>query len=243
MRYLLVVLAVVSLLSIGRSGLADTLELADGSLVEGRYVTSNDDYFIFEAGGELKAFAVDDVAALYLSEGVAKMLTADADAQPAALTVPAGTRLLIAVSDTIDSRRHRAGHRFRGQLQGDLVVNDMTVARHNSYVFGQVSEGRQSGRIAGRSELAIEFIDIMIDGRLFPIATTGLTAESDQTAMQSVGTTARGAAIGALIGGRSGARTGAAVGAGAAILTQGETVYIPRGTLVETTLASPLIVQ
>ena len=32
-------------------------------------------------------------------------------------------------------------------------------------------------------------------------------------------------------------------GAGAAILTQGETVYIPRGTLVETTLSAPLIVQ
>ena len=243
MRYLLVVLSVVWLLSIGRSGLADTLELADGSLVEGRYVTSNGDYFIFEAGGELEAFPVEQVAILYLSEGVTKMLTADADAQPIEVTVPAGTRLLIAVSDTIDSRRHRAGHRFRGQLQGDLVVNGTTVARHNSYVFGQVSEGRQSGRIVGQSELAIEFIDIMIDGRLFPIATTGLTAESDQTAMRSVGTIARGSAIGGLIGGRSGLRTGAAVGAGAAILTQGETVYIPRGTLVETTLASPLTVQ
>ncbi len=243
MRYLLVVLTVVSLLSISRIGLADTLELADGSLVEGRYVTSNDDYFIFEAGGELKAFPVEDVAVLYLSEGVEKMLTADNDAQPVELTVPVGTRLLIAVSDTIDSRRHRAGHRFRGQLQGDLVVNGATVVRHNSYVFGQITEGRQSRRIAGQSELQIEFIDIMIDGRLYPIATTGLSAQSDQTALKSVGTTARGAAIGALIGGRSGARTGAAVGAGAAILTQGEAVYIPRGTLVETTLASPLTVQ
>ena len=26
---------------------ADTLELVDGTLVEGRYVTSNEDYFIF----------------------------------------------------------------------------------------------------------------------------------------------------------------------------------------------------
>ena len=49
------------------------------------------------------------------------------------------------------------------------------------------------------------------------------------------------AAVGALIGGRSGARTGAAIGAGTAILTQGETVYIPRGTLVETTLSAPLL--
>jgi hypothetical protein len=243
MRYPIILIIMVLTAALCSQVMADTLEMADGSLVEGRYVTSNDDYFIFEVGGDVEAFPVDEVAALYLSEGVEKMLEATEETAPAAVTIPEGTRLLIAMSDTVDSNRHRAGHRFRGQLQGDIVVDGNTIVKHNSYVFGTVTEGSQSRRIAGRSELQIEFVDMMVEGQLFPITTTGLKAESDQTALQSVGQTARGAAVGALIGGRSGARTGAAIGAGAAILTQGETVYIPRGTLVETTLSAPLIVQ
>lgn len=122
MRILIVTLAIVLLAGICDPVIADTLELADGSLVEGRYVTSNESYFIFDAGGELKAFPVDEVAALYLSNGVEAALSADAVPKPAALTIPAGTRMLITMSETIDSSRHRAGHRFRGQLEGDLVV-------------------------------------------------------------------------------------------------------------------------
>lgn len=118
-----------------------------------------------------------------------------------------------------------------------------TVVRHGSYVFGQITDDRQSGRLAGRSELQVEFTDIMINGQIFPFATTGLEATGDSTVAQTAGQTARGAAIGALIGGRSGARTGARVGAGVAIVTRGASVNIPRGTLVETTLAEPLTVQ
>ena len=243
MRYSIILITAFLTAALCSQVMADTLELADGSLVEGRYVTSNDDYFIFEVGGDLEAFPVDEVAALYLSEGVEKMLSAVTEPEPSALTVPAGTSMLIAISDTIDSNRHRAGHRFRGQLQGDIRVDGTTVVRHNSYVFGQISEASQSRRVAGRSELQVEFTDVMIDGKLHPISTTGLSAQSDRTAGQSLGRTARGAAVGALLGGRSGARTGAAVGAGAAILTQGATVHIPRGTLVETALAEPLTVQ
>ena len=243
MRYPIILIIMVLTAALCSQVMADTLEMADGSLVEGRYVTSNESYFIFEVGGAIEAFPVADVAALFLSEGVEKMLSATAAQAPAALIVPADTRLLIAMSDTIDSNRHRAGHRFRGQLQGDLVVDGTTVVRHNSYVFGQITDANQARRVAGRSELIVEFTDIMINGQIVPIATTGLEAQSDRTAVQSAGRTARGAAVGALIGGRSGARTGAAIGAGAAILTRGASVNIPRGTLLETTLAAPLTIQ
>ena len=242
MRYLTIFLAAVLALAFTSPLPADTLVLVDGTLLEGRYVTSNQDYFIFEAGGSISVHPVDKVAALLRSEGLEELAQEEAP-EPEILTVPAGTRLMITLSETIDSNRHRAGHRFRGQLEGDLVVEGTTVASRGSYVFGQIDEARQARRVAGRSELSIQFTDIMIDGQIFPITTTGLQAQTGGEAARTVGRTARAAAIGGLIGGSSGARTGAAVGAGASILTSGASINIPVGTLVETTLAAPLTLQ
>jgi hypothetical protein len=83
----------------------------------------------------------------------------------------------------------------------------------------------------------------MIDDQLFPIVTTGLQAQTENTAGQTARRTARGAALGGLIDGSSGARTGAAVGAGISIVTTGNTINIPAGTLVEATLRQPLTLQ
>ena len=93
--------------------------------------------------------------------------------------------------------------------------------------------------MAGSAELTMEFTDIMIDDQLFPIRTTALSAQSGGEAGRTVGRTARAAAVGGLIGGSSGARTGARVGVGASLLTSGASINVPRGTLLETTLAEP----
>ena len=244
MRYLTFLITAVLFVAICATAMADTLELADGTLIEGRYVTSSESYFIFETGGEINAFPVNEVVALYLSAGVEKALDAPPAPQPTALTVPAGTPLMITMSETIDSSRHSAGHRFRAQLLGDIVVQGSSVVQSGSYVFGQITQSSQAGRLAGRSEMAIEFTGIMINGQIFPISTTGIQAQnSTGSGAQTVGRTARAAAVGGLIGGRSGARTGARVGAGASILTGGSSINIPRGTMLETTLATPLSIM
>jgi hypothetical protein len=82
----------------------------------------------------------------------------------------------------------------------------------------------------------------MIDDQLFPITTGDLSAQTGGEGRRTVGRTARAAAVGGLIGGSSGARTGARVGVGASILTGGASVNIPRGTILETTLAAALTV-
>jgi hypothetical protein len=222
---------------------ADTLELVDGTLVEGSFVGGNPASVMFEVAGQVEVFNTSQVVAVWFSAGVDTAI-AVADAPPAAATVvPEGTRLMVRLSETIDSRRHSAGHRFRGQLEGALFVQGVQVAPRGAWVYGRVTQARQSGRVAGSSELALEFTDIMIDNRLFQISTTGLQAQTGNTAGQTVGRTARAAAVGGLIGGSSGARTGAKVGAGASILTSGNTINIPSGTLVEATLRAPLSIQ
>lgn len=222
---------------------ADTLELVDGTLVEGSFVGGNPASVMFEVAGQVEVFNTSRVVAVWFSAGVDTAI-AVAEAPPAAaLVVPEGTRLMVRLSETIDSSRHSAGHRFRGQLEGALVVQGVTVAPRGAWVFGRITQARQSGRATGSSELALEFTDIKIDDRLFAISTTGLEVQTGRTGAQTVGRTARGAAVGGLIGGSSGARTGAAVGAGASLLTQGNTINIPSGTLVDATLLAPLSLQ
>ena len=220
---------------------ADTLELADGTLLEGSFVGSSNGIIMFNSGGEIEAFPESEVVGIFLSAGVATATNLNA-AAASQITVPAGTRLVIRTSDAIDSSSHGAGHRFRGQLEGALVVDGVTVAPRGTFVHGRIASASQAGRAVGSSELTVEFTDIMIDDQLFPISTGGLSAQTGGEAGRTVGRTARAAAVGGLIGGSSGARTGARVGVGASILTSGSSVNIPRGTIVETTLSAALTV-
>ncbi len=221
---------------------ADTLELADGTLLEGDFMGSSNGIIMFDTGDGIEAFPESKVVGIFFSSGVdtaEKLMQANSAGQ---VTVPAGTRLVIRTSDTIDSNQHSAGHRFRGQLEGALVVDGVTVAPRGAVVHGRIAQAQQARRATGSSELTVEFTDIMIDDQLFPISTGDLSAQTDGEAGRTVRRTARAAAVGGLIGGSSGARTGARVGVGASILTSGASVNIPRGTILETTLAAALTV-
>jgi hypothetical protein len=90
--------------------------------------------------------------------------------------------------------------------------------------------------------MTIRLTDLMINDQLFEIATEGLQVQTGNQAADTLGRTARAAAIGGLISGRLGAATGAAVGAGASLLTSGQRINIPAGTIVETRLRVPLTV-
>lgn len=221
---------------------ADTLELANGALLEGKFVGSSNGIIMFDAGGGIEAFPEEEVVGMFFSSGVATAERYQSTA-PATATVQSGTRLVIRTTDDIDSRRHGAGHRFRGQLESALVVDGETVVPRGAFVHGRIAQASQAGRVVGSSELVVEFTDVMINDQLVPIRTGELSAQGAGEAGRTVGRTARSAAIGGLIGGRSGARTGAAVGAGASLVTRGASVNIPRGTIVETRLDTPLTVQ
>jgi len=222
---------------------ADTLELANGTLLEGNFVGSSNGIIMFDTGDGIDAFPESEVVGIFFSSGVdtaEKLIEANNNAGQ--ITLPAGTRLVIRTSDAIDSSRHGAGHRFRGQLEGALVVDGVTAAPRGTFVHGRIAQAQQARRATGSSELTVEFTDIMIHDQLIPISTGGLSAETGGEGRRTVGRTARAAAVGGLIGGSSGARTGARVGVGASILTSGASVNIPRGTILETTLSAALTV-
>jgi len=247
MKRLLHILVALSAFSLANV-LADTLELADGTLLEGDFVGSSNGIVMFNTGDGIEAFPEDEVAGIFLSQGVA---TREAEAPPPPpaqaqapapapratnVTIPSGTRLVLRTSDAIDSRRHQAGHRFRAQLESAIVIDGITAVPRGAFVHGRIAQASQGGRAVGSSSLAIEFTDLMIDDQLFEIATEGMQAQTGNEARRTAGRTARSAVIGGLIGGSSGARTGAAVGVGASILTGGASINVPAGTILETRL-------
>jgi len=238
---------------VAMQAIADTLELDDGTLLEGEFKGSSNGIIMFDTGTGIQAFPEPDVAGIYLDEvdrspkaaapaPAAPKPQASAPPPPKDITLPSGTRMVIRMADSIDTKRHKTGHRFRGQLEGALVVSGVTVAPRGTFVHGRIVQASTGGRAVGSSEMAIEFTDIMIDDQLYEIATTGLQAKTGNEAGKTAGRTARAAVIGGLISGKSGAKTGAAVGLGASILTSGSSINVPAGTIMETTLRTPLTV-
>jgi hypothetical protein len=240
MKKIVLFLSTLFTLAIAGVVSADSIELADGTVLEGDFVGSSNGIIMFDTGEGIEAFPENEVVGVFFSSGVNAM---QQESNASVVTVPAGTRLVIRTTETVDSSRHGAGHRFRGQLEGAIVVDGVQVIPRGTFVHGRVTQSGQSGRLAGSSNLAIEFTDLMIDDVLVPISTSGLQAQGQNEAARTVGRTARAAAIGGLIDGSSGARTGAKVGAGASILTSGSSINVPRGTILEVNLAAPVSIQ
>lgn len=157
-----------------------------------------------------------------------------------AVEVPAGTRIVARTSEAIDSKKHSTGHKFTARLEADLVVNGTVVATRGSTLYGQVTEAKKAGRVVGKGSLQFTFTDIMINNQMKPIVTSGVKAVTSGTGGKTAGTTARAAAIGGLYNGSKGAKDGAKVGLGVSLLTSGNNVNVPSGTLLEFNLQQPL---
>jgi len=254
MKIILSTAVLLSAMAIITPASADVLTLKDGQSITGTLVSRDANGVVFEVAGQQLTFKSENIADISFGDvKAAKAVKNDVPvkteqpvqkAQESAksdksVTVPTGTRLVVRTNGSINSKQHKAGHKFTSRLEADLVVNGTVVAKRGSMIYGVVNEAKRSGRLAGRSSVELKFTDIMIDNQMMPISTSGVKAVTEGTAKNTVGATARAAAIGGLINGSKGARDGAKVGAGVSILTSGNQVNIPSGTMLEFQLTAP----
>jgi hypothetical protein len=156
-------------------------------------------------------------------------------------TVLAGTRILIRMIDSVDSKEQTAGYRFTASLATNLQVGDVVVAPRGTTIYGRLASASSAGRISGSSELTLELTDIVIDGTAYPLITSTYeikgSGKGSNTAKDVIGGTGLGALIGGLAGGGKGAGIGALAGAagGTAIAgsKRGEQLSIPSESLLE----------
>lgn len=179
--------------------------------------------------------------------GVASTTHAAGPPQASSISVPAGTRILVRLAETLSSAQHRSGARFTGRLETNVTVGGIVVAPQGATVHGQVVSAQSAGRMAGGSELALELTDIVINGTAHPIMTTTYQLQGEgqggRTARRVTGGAGLGSVIGALAGGGTGAAIGAAAGAGLGTARsaggRGQQVGLGQGTLLEFRLQHP----
>jgi hypothetical protein len=238
---------------------ADTLELKNGSLIKGKFLGGTDTEISFQVGSTVQKYKVADIVSLkFDSEGTASVpapppqsslpddpgTVAHVEVKPAYITIPAGTRISVRTIYAIDSTYSLVGDRFQASLEEPLTLEGDVVVARDALVYGRLTQSKESGTFAGRSQLRLELTGIVVNGKMISVATgeyevTG-KSRGASTAKRTVGGAALGAIIGAVADGGQGAAIGAGVGAGAGagseIITGGDQVKVPSETLLDFTL-------
>lgn len=240
----------MALLAIGTLALAavpvfaDTLEMKDGRLLNGRFVGGTASQLRFEVNGAVESFGVDQIVALtftrsgnsansysggntdagntYSGQTHVRNNREPMNSVTSAeqrVTIPAGTPLLVRMIDSVDSSKNHVGDKFHASLENDLIVDNLVVARRGTDVYGRLAEAKEAGHVSGSSDLKLELTDIAIDHRSYPVVSGEYEAKGkgrgSNTAKKVGGGAAVGAIIGAIAGGGKGAAIGAGVGGGA----------------------------
>jgi hypothetical protein len=164
------------------------------------------------------------------------------------ITVPAGTRILIRMIDSIDSANQKTGDRFTASLETNLQAEDVVVAPRGSKVHGRLAQASSAGKMSGSSQLTLELTDIVINGTAYPLLTSAYEIKGKGEGKKTAGKIFGGAGLGAIIGGIAGGGAGAAIGAvagaagGTAIAAskKGEQLQIPSESLLEFRLQQPV---
>ncbi len=229
--------------------LADVLLLKDGQTLTGTLISRSADELVFEVSGQQLSFDAQKVQSISFDD--ATPLTNQGNTkktEPKNITdtkttegiLPIGTRVVVKTNKAINSNQHKIGHKFVVRLEANLVSKDIIIAPRGAAIYGEITQAKQSGRLLGKASLQLTITDIMINNQMKPIQTSQIKVLTENTGKSTVNRTARLAAIGGLANGSEGARNMAKVGVGASLLTRGNSINIPAGTLLEFQLAQPL---
>jgi hypothetical protein len=237
-------LASGSLLLLAGIGFADTLELKDGRVLQGKYLGGTQAVLRFQVNGDVQTFPTNDIVALTFTRNSGSTPAPaaapppqeePASAQPPSqaalppatansyaggdLSVPAGQSILVRMIDGVDSSKNHVGDLFHASLETDLNVNGVLVARKGTDVYGRLASSDKGGTFSGKSELQLELTRLVIDGRDYPVVSSDYNvqgkSQGSSAAKKVGGGAVAGAIIGAIAGGGKGAAIGAAAGGGA----------------------------
>jgi hypothetical protein len=238
---------------------AETLALKNGSLIKGKFLGGTDTEISFQVGSTVQKYNVADIVSLkFDSEGSASTpapqpqsslpddpgTVAHVEMKPAYVTIPAGTRIYVRTIETIDSTDSLVGDPFEASLEAPLMLDGHVLVPRDAPVYGRLTQAKESGTFAGRSQLRLELTGIAVNGKMVPVVTGEYEVTGKSRGASTAKRTAGGAALGAIIGAVADGGEGAAIGAGAGatagaaseIITGGDQVKVPSETVLDFTL-------
>jgi type IV secretion system protein VirB10 len=166
--------------------------------------------------------------------------TASIHAVAQAVTIPAGTKIPIALRNAISTKSSHEGDPVYAQTTFPVVLDDRIVIPPGTYMQGRIASIKPAGRMKGRAEVMMHFTTLIypsgytvvlpgslenapaVDKAKVKDKEGTITADSDKgTKAASVAVT--GTEVGALggalaTGSRAGAAAGAGIGAAAGVL-------------------------
>jgi len=201
------------------------------------------------------------------TSSVADTSSKEASETSARVTVPAGTRIPLALKHAISTKSVRPGDPVYLQTTFPVAQDNRILIPAGTYVQGTVDSVKRAGRVSGRAELLMHFTTLIFPNGYtvsIPGSVEGVPGADNSTVKGKEGTieangqkgkdaatiaqtTGGGAAIGALPAGGKGAGVGAgaggAVGLATVLLSRGQDVRMEAGTTVEMELQRPLTLE
>ena len=132
---------------------------------------------------------------------------------PPPIVVPAGTDLVVTLSQPLGSKTSQSGQTFLATVARPVTIGDQTAIPKGSSVAGTVITAKEKGKIKGEGQLSLTLRTITINGQTYQIQTGTLDSTIKGKGKRTAATTGGGAAGGALIGGIAGGGKGAGIGA------------------------------
>jgi hypothetical protein len=174
-----------------------------------------------------------------------------------ALTIPAGTKVPLALKQSISTKNAKEGDPVYAATTFPVVINDRIVIPAGTYVQGRISQVKRGGRITGRAEVLMHFstliypsgYTVVLPGAVENVPGAEKTSMKDEEGTirqdsqtgEKAKTVATAAGTGAVVGGLSngvkggliGAGIGGGVGTAIGLLTRGNDVRMDAGTTLE----------
>jgi len=125
--------------------IADTLVLKDGRVLQGTYKGGDETSVFFEVEGKEQAIPLFDITTITFSprEETAEVGSA---AQAGSVTIPAGSRVLVKLTQPVSTASHKEGASVTGVLATGLAANGQIVVPPGTKIHGKVLESRKRGR-------------------------------------------------------------------------------------------------
>ncbi|MBZ5649490.1 MAG: hypothetical protein LAO18_03265 [Acidobacteriia bacterium] len=175
----------------------------------------------------------------------------------AQLTIPSGTKVPLALKQSISTKNAREGDAVYAVTTFPVVINDRIVVPAGTYVQGRISSVKRGGHIKGRAEVLMHFSTLIYPSGytlVLPGAVENVpgaektsikdeegTIRQDSQTGEKAKTVATAAGTGAVIGGLSngvkggliGAGIGGGIGTAIGLLSRGNDVRLEAGTTLE----------
>lgn len=181
---------------------ADTLEMKNGQLLEGKYVGGTQHSIRFRIDNQVKVFPVQDVLALTFSSFSGETSssfpsnssrintpTPKPQQKPGAkdeIVLEPGTKVAVRMLESLYLENSRKDDWFRGSLESDVLVNGTTVLPKGARVNGQVVASEQ-GKMG--STLAVTIREVVVDKQVIPLSTSSYMVQDEAQNVLDLGIT------------------------------------------------------